>query len=89
MLEIGGNQKFISIADGDTITIFTGKTQYKIRLYGNDTPEKGQPFGKAAKYRLFRGCVYRRLDSVVVSFNVPNEFPKLISEHNLELSRLS
>ena len=54
MLGIGGNQKFISvvfyiIADGDTITILTGKTQHKIRLYGIDTPEKGQPFGKTAK----------------------------------------
>jgi micrococcal nuclease len=41
--------KVIGIADGDTITILTGKTQYKIRLYGIDTPEKAQAFGKAAK----------------------------------------
>lgn len=39
----------ISIADGDTITILTGKTRHKIRLYGIDTPEKAQAFGKAAK----------------------------------------
>jgi endonuclease YncB( thermonuclease family) len=42
--------KVVSIADGDTITILdSSKTQHKIRLYGIDTPEKGQPFGKAAK----------------------------------------
>ena len=42
--------KVISVADGDTITILdSGKRQHKIRLYGFDCPEKGQPFGKAAK----------------------------------------
>ncbi|MCP3888510.1 MAG: nuclease [Desulfobulbaceae bacterium] len=42
--------KVISVADGDTITILDNKyLQTKIRLYGIDTPEKGQPFGKAAK----------------------------------------
>ena len=40
----------VSIADGDTITMLdSSKKQVKIRLYGIDTPEKGQPFGKAAK----------------------------------------
>jgi micrococcal nuclease len=42
--------KVISIADGDTITILdSSKKQHKIRLYGIDCPEGGQPFGKAAK----------------------------------------
>lgn len=42
--------KVVSIADGDTITILdSSKTQHKIRLYGIDTPEKSQAFGKAAK----------------------------------------
>lgn len=41
--------KVISIADGDTITILSDKSQHKIRLYGIDTPEKGQAFGNAAK----------------------------------------
>ena len=41
--------KVISIADGDTITILdSSKRQHKIRLYGIDCPEKGQPFGKAS-----------------------------------------
>ena len=42
--------KVISVADGDTITILTqGNKQVKIRLYGIDTPEKGQEFGSRAK----------------------------------------
>ena len=41
--------KVIAIADGDTITVLQNKTQYKIRLYGIDTPEKAQDFGKRAK----------------------------------------
>lgn len=42
--------RVVSIADGDTITILnSSNTQHKIRLYGIDTPEKGQAFGNAAK----------------------------------------
>ena len=41
--------KVVSIADGDTITVLQDRNQIKIRLYGIDTPEKGQAFGKAAK----------------------------------------
>ncbi len=42
--------KVISVADGDTITVLDrSKRQTKIRLYGIDTPEKGQAFGKVAK----------------------------------------
>ncbi len=41
--------KVVSVTDGDTIKVFNaGKGQVKIRLYGIDTPEKGQPYGKAA-----------------------------------------
>lgn len=42
--------KVISVADGDTIKILSKqKKQTKIRLYGIDTPEKSQAFGKKAK----------------------------------------
>ncbi len=42
--------KVVGIADGDTITVLrNGRAQVKIRLYGIDAPESGQPFGKAAK----------------------------------------
>ena len=41
--------KVVSVTDGDTIKVVnTEQLQVKIRLYGIDTPEKGQPYGKAA-----------------------------------------
>jgi endonuclease YncB( thermonuclease family) len=39
----------VGISDGDTITVLHGGKGEKIRLYGIDTPEKGQAFGKKAK----------------------------------------
>lgn len=39
----------IGVSDGDTIKVFRNGQQIKIRLYGIDTPEKKQAYGKAAK----------------------------------------
>jgi len=40
----------IAVADGDTITVLTkDKQQVRIRLYGIDCPEIGQPFSARAK----------------------------------------
>jgi len=41
----------VGITDGDTITVLKSKTlkDVKIRLYGIDTQERGQPFSKRAK----------------------------------------
>lgn len=41
--------KVVYISDGDTITVLRNQEQIKIRLYGIDTPEKGQDFGTKAK----------------------------------------
>lgn len=41
--------KVVGIADGDTITVLENRTQYKIRLFGVDCPEKSQDFGNRAK----------------------------------------
>jgi len=42
--------KVVKVADGDTITILdSSKRLHKIRLYGIDTPEKSQAYGKKAK----------------------------------------
>ena len=53
--------KVVSVTDGDTIKVFNAeKGQVKIRLYGIDTPEKAQPYGKSAgKYlaSLIAGAV--------------------------------
>lgn len=46
----GFNAKVVNISDGDTVTVVTdANKQVKIRLYGIDTPEKGQAFGQKAK----------------------------------------
>ena len=45
--------KVVSITDGDTIKVYNAdQGQIKIRLYGIDTPEKGQPYGKASGKHL-------------------------------------
>ena len=41
--------KVVGVAYGDTITVLRDKEQVRIRLYGIDTPERGQPFAKKAK----------------------------------------
>jgi len=42
--------KVVNVADGDTITVLRdGGSQVKVRLYGIDTPEKGQDFGQKAR----------------------------------------
>ena len=41
--------KVVSVNDGDTITVLRDGRQVKIRLYGIDSPEKGQDFGLRAR----------------------------------------
>lgn len=41
--------RVVGISDGDTITVLKEGRGQKIRLYGIDTPELGQAFGKKAK----------------------------------------
>ncbi len=44
--------RVVRIADGDTVTVLQENSQYKIRLYGIDTPERKQAFGRAAREEL-------------------------------------
>lgn len=58
--------KVIKIIDGDTITILdSSNKQHKIRLYGIDTPEKKQAYGKAAKKHTSR-LSYRKKAVVTI-----------------------
>lgn len=41
--------KVVGVTDGDSIKVLQERNQVKIRLYGIDTPEKGQAFGNKAK----------------------------------------
>ncbi len=56
--------KVVSVADGDTITVLQDSKQYKIRLYGVDTPEKKQDFGQKAK-QFTSGMVFKQHVKVV------------------------
>lgn len=47
--------RVVRVADGDTVSILDSRnTQHKVRLYGIDTPERDQPYGKAAKKALIQ-----------------------------------
>ncbi len=48
-LALAFSGKVIGIADGDMITVLRDMEQVGIRLYGIDTPERGQAFSKRAK----------------------------------------
>lgn len=40
----------VGVLDGDTIEVLHNGKAQRIRLHGIDCPEKGQPFGKVAKW---------------------------------------
>lgn len=44
--------KVVKIIDGDTIDVLHDGRPARVRLLGIDAPEKGQPFGKAARRHL-------------------------------------
>lgn len=39
----------IKVIDGDTFDVLAGKEQIRVRLFGIDSPERGQAFNKKAK----------------------------------------
>ena len=39
----------VSVADGDTLTVLHDDRKVRVRLFGIDCPEKGQPFGTEAR----------------------------------------
>ena len=55
--------KVVGVADGDTITALHNGKGERIRLYGIDTPEKRQAFGKKAKQFTAR-MVYGKIVEV-------------------------
>jgi endonuclease YncB( thermonuclease family) len=50
--------RVVGVHDGDTVTLLDGeRVQHRIRIAGIDAPERGQPFGTAARESL-AGLVY-------------------------------
>ncbi len=43
--------RVVSVTDGDTLTVLHDRQQIRIRLYGIDCPEPGQPFHRRATQR--------------------------------------
>lgn len=58
--------KVVGVSDGDTITIVDSrKKQHRIRFYGIDCPETGQPFGSNAKTFTSRSCFGKQVTVTV------------------------
>ena len=46
--------RVVKIVDGDTIDVLVGREMRRVRLFGIDTPERGQPWASKAKEALAR-----------------------------------
>lgn len=44
--------RVVSVHDGDTVTVLSGGVERRVRLVGIDAPERGQPYGSAARRGL-------------------------------------
>lgn len=54
--------RVVKVIDGDTIDLLPdSKKTFRIRLSGVDAPERGMPYGKAAKDYLGRLCANQRV----------------------------
>lgn len=60
--------KVVRVLDGDTIEILDAGTEsHRIRLHGIDTPERGQPFSRAASSALVNRIAGKQVDVAVIN----------------------
>jgi micrococcal nuclease len=52
LLSAGVTGTVVGIHDGDTLRMLSGRNTIKVRLYGIDAPELGQPFSRASREKL-------------------------------------
>jgi micrococcal nuclease len=52
LLSAGLTGTVVGVHDGDTLRMLSGRTTIKVRLYGIDAPELGQPFSRASREKL-------------------------------------
>jgi len=71
----------VGIADGDTLTILVEQTQYRVRLFGSDAPEKGQAFGTRSRQALSEKVFGKTVE--VVSHG-PDRYGRTIGETRLD-----
>lgn len=74
--------KVIGIKDGDTVVLMLNGEETPIRLAHIDSPEKGQPFGYAAKQFVSDLCFGREV--ILLSENKKDRNGRLIAEIILE-----
>jgi endonuclease YncB( thermonuclease family) len=48
------NGTVVSVADGDTLTVFSQGVAHRVRIAGIDAPEKGQPYADRSRQNLTR-----------------------------------
>ncbi len=59
--------RVVRVADGDTVSILDARNkQHKVRLYGIDTPERDQPYGKKSRAVLSKWVADEYVGVVVV-----------------------
>lgn len=73
--------KVTSITDGDTVKVFDGFQEIKIRLSNIDAPESKQAFGTRAKQKLAEKVFGR---TVVVEYHKKDKYKRIIGTIWLE-----
>lgn len=51
--------RVVGVADGDTLTVLDGKRQVRVRLWGIDAPERGQPWSSRSREALGARAMHR------------------------------
>ena len=69
--------RVVSIHDGDTLSVLREGKAVKVRLYGIDAPEKGQPFGTQAKAALATLAFQRE---VTVVLPILDRYKRLVAD---------
>ncbi len=51
--------RVVGVADGDTLTVLDGTRQVRVRLWGIDAPERGQPWSRSSREALAARAMHR------------------------------
>lgn len=73
--------RVVSVEDGDTLRVQRGQGDVRIRMFGIDAPEQGQPFGNEAR-DLLRGLLLNR--TVTVSTKDVDQYGRLVATLQLD-----
>ena len=79
--------KVVSVTDGDTITLWTGKLNIKVRLQGIDAPEMGQDFGKASK-KILSDKIFNK-EVIVYTQEKPDRYGRYVGSIEYEERSIS